>query len=460
MQAHFAHKSGSQCANGYETAIHLAVKNIIFSKKRFTLPECNFTIYKEPNDQRRKNYEEFNPRRLYQSDEQFEESHKNLLAFAHIPSIRCSFEQVDLEVFLVDIRPDIVCTLGGKKLYVEVAVTHFVDDIKMAKLQARGISTIEIDVSKLQHIDLSFEKLEDLVLNNAANKKWLINSHAITKASKDEPLRAERSAARELIKIKKQEKINAERARQAIRDKEIKDKFASTHEVTFLYVQQNIYLKMCKQHISVTIKPAIFESLPVNIIKILARKYDAKYVEKYKKWEFPPSSSIFYSLIQAFKPECKLKKFMFPREEDAEFSAALNLNLKYEIPAPEAKVLIEEKEKTGREYIATVFQAARDAANQKKEEEQRLILKVQSRGKLIIYYSSKEEFLSLPGHTLDAWQLCQLEQFKRNSHTHPGYYYVDFEHEKYCAWLGHRKDDKNLRYIWAEKNIEQGWLIP
>ena len=457
MQAHFAHKSGSQCANGYETAIHLAVKNIIFSRKQFTLPECNFSIYLENNGKLRKNYEEFDPRRNYQSDEQFEESHKNLLAFAHIPSIQCSFDQVDLEVFQLDIRPDIVCTLGGKKLYVEVAVTHFVDDVKMAKLQARGISTLEIDVSHLRHDDLSFGKLEDLILNNAANKKWLINNYAITLASKDEPIRSAKSAARELIKIKKQKKRDVESARQAIRDKQIKDKFASTHEVTFLYGQQHIYLKLCKPHISATIKSNYFDSLPLNLMKNLADKYHAKYVERYRKWEFQPSLTIFYLLIQAFKVDCKLVKCMFPPKEEEEFFASINPRFE---PATDLKILTDKKEKTGREYIMAALQAARDAAHQRQEEAQRLILKVQSRGKLIIYYSSKEEFLSLPGHTPDAWQLCQLEQFKRDSHTHPGYYYVDFEHAKYCAWLGERKDDNNLRFIWAEQNIQQGWLIP
>jgi hypothetical protein len=459
MQAHFAHASGSQCANGYESALHLAVKQIIFDMKFFTLPECNFTIYKGMQDKLHQHYSELDPRKKYKSFEEFENNNKDILAFAHIPSIKCSFEQVDLEVSQGNIRPDIICTLGGKKLYVEVAVTHFVDDVKMAKLHARGISTLEIDVSSLRHADLSFEKLEDFILNNGKNKKWLINSHAKTLASRDEPLRADRAAARELIRKKEEEKRDAERLQKALRDKQIQDKFAATHEATFLHGrQQNIFLKLCKKHISIVVKPAYIDSIPVSRTKILAETYHGKYIEKYRKWEFSSSLDIFYLLAQAFNHDCTFIKFLCPPEDQNEFLTAVNL--KKEIPAPDGKVLIEAiTESTNKESRIAALQAARKAIIQKNQENQNLSSQFPPIRRLIIYYSSKEEFLSLPDHTENDWELCQLAQFQRNFHTHSGYYYVDFEHANYCVWLGNRKDSKSFRSIWAEENIHQGWPI-
>lgn len=456
MQAHFAHASGGACVNGYESALHLAVKSIISDAKTITLPECNFLTYRVNEEKFRHYYAESDPRNNYTSVEQFETNNDNLIAFAHIPSTKCSFEHVDLELYQGDVRPDIVCILGGRKLYVEVAVTHFVDNVKMEKLHARGISTIEIDVSSLKRAEFSYDNLKKLILDSGTHKKWLINSHAKLLALTDEPLRTARTAARKVVKDR--------------REKQIEDKFGSTHEVTFLYgKQQNIIIKLCRQHISATIKCAYIDSSPTIRIKNLAETHNGKYIEKFRKWEFKPNLSIFYVLAQAFNNDCKLIKYICPPGQLIEFLA--NINKKPPSSALENPIItIDDKAvptldcevKNRRSQIDAALAKARSLAldglapkNLNKSHSQNSASK-----HVIIYYSTKEDFLSLAEHTDEAWQLCQLAQFRRTSHTHLGHCYVDFELQVYRSWLAGRKDSKILRTIWAEENMHQGWPVP
>ncbi|MBV5336727.1 MAG: hypothetical protein J0653_01615, partial [Deltaproteobacteria bacterium] len=56
------------------------------------------------------------------------------------------FDSVTLEQTEGNIRPDIVGIARGRKLYIEVAVTHFIDDEKLKRLRARGTPTIELVV--------------------------------------------------------------------------------------------------------------------------------------------------------------------------------------------------------------------------------------------------------------------------------------------------------------------------
>ena len=116
---HFSHYSGHNCEYGYETSLHLAAKEIISKAKTIVIP---YVFLHSPYP--------------YKKDE--------LLCKAKEMQI----DKVELEKHYDGIIPDIVLHKGNKKLFVELFVTHRIDEEKLERLRKANISTIEIDLSK------------------------------------------------------------------------------------------------------------------------------------------------------------------------------------------------------------------------------------------------------------------------------------------------------------------------
>ena len=148
MMHHFAHHAGQNCEYGYETSLHLAAKEILSHARKIMLPP----VYVHLPD---------SPRR---DELLFEER--------EIP-----IDHVELEKQYGDIIPDVVIYAGGKQLFVEVFVTHRIDDKKLKKLQRANISTIEIDLSKRTET-MTTEDLTAILLSSSSEKKWKYNAVA------------------------------------------------------------------------------------------------------------------------------------------------------------------------------------------------------------------------------------------------------------------------------------------
>lgn len=134
---HFAHAKDENCSKGLETAVHLAVKQIIAEKKQVRLPVMT---WKNP---------------LPRKDEA-KLLHKQQLI---------QLESVVLEERVDDFIPDIVVISGDTTYLVEVAVTHFVDEEKLQKIINRKIPTFEIDVSYLK-AGFTLSELESVLFDN------------------------------------------------------------------------------------------------------------------------------------------------------------------------------------------------------------------------------------------------------------------------------------------------------
>lgn len=145
---HFSHYSGHSCEYGYETSLHLAAKEILSKASRIVLPAVYI---------------------------QFPNSPKASELYCESKEIK--IEKVELENRLQDVIPDVVIYAGGKQLFLEVYVTHAVDDVKLKKLKEADISTIEIDLSRKER-SISLEELQDVLFNDNEEKKWVYNSVA------------------------------------------------------------------------------------------------------------------------------------------------------------------------------------------------------------------------------------------------------------------------------------------
>lgn len=104
----------------------------------------------------------------------FPKSYKGKLLLSGAKEI--TIDRVELEQRFNNIVPDVVVYTGVKRLFIEVFVTHCVDEEKLDKLRATDISTIEIDLSKIDH-SITTEELTAILTEDSELKYWKYNSH-------------------------------------------------------------------------------------------------------------------------------------------------------------------------------------------------------------------------------------------------------------------------------------------
>lgn len=146
---HFAHAADSDCKSGLETALHLAAKQLLLEHRGMTVPEIR--IQKEV--------------RLPDG--------RVGTGSAHRPERWVDFTEVEPEKSVGQIRPDIVAVVGTTMLFVEIAVTHFIDPDKQAILGKLGLPTIEIDLASFQGERWTWELLTEHVIEHALSKRWM-----------------------------------------------------------------------------------------------------------------------------------------------------------------------------------------------------------------------------------------------------------------------------------------------
>ncbi|MCP9231238.1 MbcA/ParS/Xre antitoxin family protein [Mesorhizobium sp. LMG 17147] len=139
---HFAHHHRDACGGGPETALHKLAKQIV--KERLTL---------------------FVPKRI--------------ATHGDVERVLPGREEIALGSASLEFRdpqqivPDLYVTIQGRKLFVEIAVTHPCDDEKIRRIREHGIPAIEIDLSRLPR-DATPEVVANAVIRSAP-RKWLFN---------------------------------------------------------------------------------------------------------------------------------------------------------------------------------------------------------------------------------------------------------------------------------------------
>jgi len=146
---HFAHASGSDCEGGTETALHLAAKQLLLKSGGLTIPEIRIGHEVRLPDGRLGEGEAYRPERWI------------------------DFQTVEAEKMVGTIRPDIVAVVGHTMLFVEIAVTHFVDEGKRAILTSYEVPTIEINLASLHSEYWTWERLGEYVIETTQVKHWV-----------------------------------------------------------------------------------------------------------------------------------------------------------------------------------------------------------------------------------------------------------------------------------------------
>lgn len=89
-------------------------------------------------------------------------------------------DKVEIEKREGNIQPDLIAYVNSRKLYIEIAVTHFIDIKKKEKLKDKNIPTIEIDLSDLER-KIQYQQLEEILVSSIKRKKWIINNRNVQK---------------------------------------------------------------------------------------------------------------------------------------------------------------------------------------------------------------------------------------------------------------------------------------
>jgi hypothetical protein len=150
QEHHFAHYAAETCAGAFETSLHLAAKDILAAEGRIWLPRVAVSLgpYTQPE--------------LLSEGRSFE------------------IGSVVVEQRVGEIVPDLILTIGGRELLVEIFVTHSVDDAKLEKIRQLGLSAIEVDLSGMPR-EMPRTELASVVVEGQDNKRWLnnelINAH-------------------------------------------------------------------------------------------------------------------------------------------------------------------------------------------------------------------------------------------------------------------------------------------
>lgn len=145
---HFAHYNADECKFGYETSLHLAAKQIIAESKKIVIPPAYLD---------------------------FQEAGKEKILLSEAKTI--PINDVFLEKGEGDIIPDIILVSGKRRLFLEIYVSHAVDDVKVRKLKNHNVSMIEIDLSKYKEA-ISKEELIEIIISGEEHKRWIYNTYA------------------------------------------------------------------------------------------------------------------------------------------------------------------------------------------------------------------------------------------------------------------------------------------
>lgn len=131
---HFAHIGEDSCIHAFQSMLHILAKDI-FNEARV------FTVSKERFGQ------------------------KQLMQY--------NITSVSLETKVGDIIPDIILDCDGIEYFVEIYVTHALDNEKKKKIEELGVSTVEYDLSKIDR-NITKDQLRNILFNSSPDDiiKW------------------------------------------------------------------------------------------------------------------------------------------------------------------------------------------------------------------------------------------------------------------------------------------------
>ena len=157
-EKHFAHKSGADCGKAYESALHRLAKQVIDEGVEISLPPIEST---------------YGNRGFFVVDGIIRFPACYSMTKPIIPDKGETVVEKDMGAF----RPDVSIKHNGIELFIEIQVTHPVDDEKKKRIQEKKISCIEIDFSYYKDKILKKSDIRNAFAGKDNNIKirWIYN---------------------------------------------------------------------------------------------------------------------------------------------------------------------------------------------------------------------------------------------------------------------------------------------
>lgn len=156
---HFSHLN-RECniLHAQQTGLHLIAKDIIAQNRRILLPGWSISRSE-----------------LFPDKYEYQVCAQVNIDLPSIESKEYEYDSVQIEKSYGDIVADAVVTFNGHPCIVEIAVTHFVDELKAKKAAEHEYPMFEIDLSSLLAQQHSREEITASVLNSSGNRRWIYN---------------------------------------------------------------------------------------------------------------------------------------------------------------------------------------------------------------------------------------------------------------------------------------------
>ena len=155
----FAHESGAECAGAVETAIHKSAIQLICDEKKLYLGEYDplLSLTRSLKYKLSLIYNEYKKSKPKSNLSEIEFFSNKELATKLSNSIqqciksRISFSEAysEKQAEGSSRRPDVTAVYKGRKIFIEIVVTHECDAEKISDLQLLGVPTIQINLSAI-----------------------------------------------------------------------------------------------------------------------------------------------------------------------------------------------------------------------------------------------------------------------------------------------------------------------
>lgn len=154
---HFAHYRDADCRAGFESSVHRMAKQLVADRLALLLPSWNGEA------------EMPNPPVLM--DDAGEPLYGRRVEF---PDRQVALIEAVLEKSQGDYVPDVTAMDEHGRLFIEIRVTHAVDEIKRRRIQSEGVRLVEINLSSVTpNQTFELETFSHAVLDDPSNRVWL-----------------------------------------------------------------------------------------------------------------------------------------------------------------------------------------------------------------------------------------------------------------------------------------------
>lgn len=193
------------------------------------------------------------------------------------------FDQITAEQSMGRIRPDLVATINNEMIFIEVAVTSFINDDKLSLIKQLGIKTVEIDLRDLlkQNIEVPSDTAKDYILNQVINKQWMFPEALPSKSESSSVAQTPPSQSCQLT------------------SQEVSEQFDKGFEI-YRFVINQVWVDVRKFNSGmVSVKCVNFNPEIIQLLKQWRREGRGQYNATYKSWNyFKPFSDTVFERLQ------------------------------------------------------------------------------------------------------------------------------------------------------------------